>query len=106
MRTRESMLFKENPQEHYDLFKGVKSMNYVLALRSMNLFCTNCQEALHPVYEGRVGVGGVGRGLQDPQITGAPWLKAAGPTVAAIDLQMSRRRLINGGLMRAGDGLE
>lgn len=27
-------------------------MNYVLAIQSMNLFCTNCQEALHQVYEG------------------------------------------------------
>lgn len=38
-----------NPPEHYDLFKGEKSMNYVLAIHSMNLFCTNCQEALHQV---------------------------------------------------------
>lgn len=44
--------------------------------------------------------------LQDPQITGVLWLKAAGPTVPAIDLQMSRRRLINWGLMKAVDGLE
>lgn len=81
-------------------------MNYVSAVRSMNLFCTNCQEAVHPVQEGWAGAAGGAGGLQDPQITGVLWLKAAGPTVPAIDLQMSRRRLINGGLMKAVDGLE
>lgn len=65
-------------------------MNNVLAIRSMNLFCTNCQEGLHPV------CGGV-EGLEDPEITGALQLKAASPTATAIDLQMSSRRLINGG---------
>lgn len=32
-------------------------MNNVLAIRNMNLFCTNCQEGSHPVSEGR-GVAG------------------------------------------------
>lgn len=36
-------------------------------------------------------------GLEEPEITGALRLKAAGPTATAIDLQMSSRRLINGG---------
>ena len=36
-------------------------------------------------------------GLEEPEITGALQLKAHRPTATAIDLQMSSRRLINGG---------
>lgn len=64
-------------------------MNNALAIRSMNLFYTNCQEGLHPVR-----FGWRGWKIQRSQ------LKADGPTTTAIDLQMSIRRQINEGLMK------
>lgn len=64
-------------------------MNNALAIRSMNLFYTNCQEGLHPARFGR-------RGWR----TRRSQLKADGPTAAAIDLQMSIKREINEGIMK------
>lgn len=64
-------------------------MNNALAIWSMNLFYTNCQEGLHPVRFGRRGWR-----IQRSQ------LKADGPKTTAIDLQMSIRRQINEGLMK------
>lgn len=79
----------KNPQVYYDLFKWGESMNNALAIRSMNLFYTNCQEGLHPVRFGW-------RGWRIQRSR----LKADGPTTTAIDLQMSIRRQINEGLMK------
>lgn len=67
-------------------------MNNVSVKRNMNFFSTNCGEGWALV--GREG------GLEDPQDQRGESLKDACPAATAIDLQISRRRLISGKLMK------
>lgn len=81
-----------SPLERDDLFTFRDNMNNVSVKRNMNFFSTNCGEGW--------ALGGREGGLEDPQDQRGESLKDACPAATAIDLQISRRRLISGKLMK------